>query len=504
MEAVEGKVIESAVYSDDVSLDEIVALAGEDGDFYSRYFFPKTVRQESPDFHKEIDLALDGPERYVAFEIFRGGAKTTRFRLFISKRIAYGISRTILIVGKSQDHARRTVEWLMTQVETNRRWAQTFGLRKGKKWTGEEIEIFHGVDEIPIRVIALGITGSTRGIVVDDYRPDLIGIDDPCDEENTATVEQRTKTNDLLFGSLYNSLAPRSEAPEAKMVLMQTLLNGDDAISMCKRDPLWLTLSFSIYKEDGTPQWPARWTKEELDAEKAGFTARGKLHLWMREMENTLISGDMRVFNMDQLTYFTVLPDDSELTYYMGIDPVPPPSEKEIAQGLIHKDHEVLAVTAKWKNRHFVVEYAKNKGHTPEWTLGEFFRLLAKYPIRKIRVESIAYQRTLKWLIETAMKRRRMWRQIDDTSSNAKQKKTYRIIDTIGNVVADKRLAIRADMVDFVDQYRDFPVVKHDDVIDAVSIAIHAAESDSTIAGEYDIIEDEKNYPDLDMAEMCP
>ena len=266
-----------------IELSEAVQLAAIDTDFYGRFFFPQTIRQKSPPFHALMDAKLEGPSRKVSFMVFRDGAKTTKLRIFLSKRIAYAISRTILIVGKSQDHSRRTVEWLMSKVEYNSLWANTFALRKGKKWTSEEIEIFHGTDDVPIRVIALGITGSTRGINVDDYRPDLIVIDDPCDEENTATPEQRQKTEDLLLGSLNNSLAPASEFPRAKIVLLQTLLHPEDVISKCDADPSWDSVRISVFREDGTSSWPDRYPTKDLLREKEGYIARGKLPLWMRD-----------------------------------------------------------------------------------------------------------------------------------------------------------------------------------------------------------------------------
>src|SRR4030065_2240744 len=225
-----------------IAMAELVTLAAMDSELYARVFFPKTVRQTSPPFHREMDAVLDSDARLVAFMIFRDGAKTTKVRLFISKRIAYGISRTIVVVGKSQDHARRTIEWLMRAVEFNSTWVQTFGLRKGSKWTSEEIEIFHGIDEVPIRGIGLGITGSTRGINVDDYRPDLIGVDDPCDAENNATPQKRETTDDFINGSLRNSLAPVSENPLAKMVFIQTTLHVEDSIKRCMRDSSWSRL----------------------------------------------------------------------------------------------------------------------------------------------------------------------------------------------------------------------------------------------------------------------
>lgn len=102
-----------AVNGEEITLEEVIELAAVDGNFYARTFFPKTARQESPDFHKDMDTVLENPaNRFVGFEVFRGGAKTTKLRLFASKRIAYGISHTIIFVGKSQDHAVKSIHWL--------------------------------------------------------------------------------------------------------------------------------------------------------------------------------------------------------------------------------------------------------------------------------------------------------------------------------------------------------------------------------------------------------
>jgi len=490
-----------------IAMSELVTLAAMDSELYARVFFPKTVRQTSPPFHREMDAVLDSDARLVAFMIFRDGAKTTKVRLFISKRIAYGISRTIVVVGKSQDHARRTIEWLMRAVEFNSTWVQTFGLRKGTKWTSEEIEIFHGIDEVPIRVIALGITGSTRGINVDDYRPDLIVVDDPCDEENTATPEQREKTDDFINGSLRNSLAPVSENPLAKMVFMQTTLHVEDSIQRCMRDSSWSSLTFSVFNEHGESRWPSRWDTQTLQREKESFTARGKLHLWMREKECCITSDATSVFPVDGLQYYDILPDPDEMTYYVAVDPVPPPSDKEVATGLRTKDWEVWSVIGKWKKRLYLLETRKSRGHSPDWSVAQLFEILETYPrINLLAVESINYQRTLKWYLETALKRRGRWIRTSDTG-NDRRKKVNRIIDSIGDAVGRRILFVHPSQLGFIEQYRLYPNVKNDDEIESVAMAINAALNDGVIfEGDYlKMLEDEeKNIPELEFRGACP
>jgi predicted phage terminase large subunit-like protein len=491
------------VNDEEVNLSEVIQLAAVDNDFYGKFFFPKTIRQSSPGFHQEMDDALDGPDRYVAMMLFRGAAKTTKLRIYLSKRVGFAISRTIVIVGKSQGHAIRTVEWMKRQVEYNKKWATAFNLRKGSKWSNEEIEIYHGTDEVPIRLIALGITGSTRGINFDDFRPDLIIVDDPSDEENTATQEQRDKTDDFINGSLRNSLAPTSEAPMAKMVFLQTLLHEDDSISRCEKDPAWTFIRQSIFTESGESVWPERWSTEELLKEKESFTLRGRLHLWMREMECKILSETMAVFRANALRYYDLTPEEG-LVYYLSIDPVPPPSEREIAKGLKGKDYEVIAVGCSYRRKVFLLEYHMNRGHNPDWTIAKFFEVLDKYPIRKALVETVNYQATLKWLLEQAMRGRNRWVQVSATPT--KGSKQYRITDAIGATVAEGNLFVRASQSDFIQQYMAYPKVDHDDVIDAVSMI--CAEVIRTrghvLEGEYEDISDNGEALALQDFRHCP
>ena len=91
---------------------EAVQLGATSLVLYGKLFFPKTFRQASPAFHEEIGQALMSREfRNLGIEVFRDGAKTTLLRTYISQRIAYGISHTILVVSASQAHSILTLRW---------------------------------------------------------------------------------------------------------------------------------------------------------------------------------------------------------------------------------------------------------------------------------------------------------------------------------------------------------------------------------------------------------
>src|SRR6266404_2360695 len=218
-------VSEEGALSSTIEVGELVRLCAVDNDLFGRTFFPKAIRQKAPPFHREMDDLLNDPSsRLINMRCFRGSAKTTKLRVFLAKRIAYGISRSILYIGASEGHAARSIQWIRSAIEPLRTqdakpipsfFAGTFGLSPGKKWTDTEIEIVRRLDPHPVWCLGVGITGSIRGINFDDFRPDLIVLDDIVTDENAATFEQREKITDLVLGAVSGSLISEVEEPNA-------------------------------------------------------------------------------------------------------------------------------------------------------------------------------------------------------------------------------------------------------------------------------------------------
>lgn len=468
-----------------VSASELVRLCAVDDELYARTWFGKTVRQSSPTIHRQMDAELNSGARFIAFKVFRGGAKTTKLRLFASKRIAYGISHTILFVSNSQSHAIKSLEWLKRNVEFNSRWAQTFGLSKGAKWSGEDIEIMHGVDQYPIRVLALGITGQVRGVNIDDFRPDLIIVDDPDDEETTATADQRAKTSDLFFGALAKSLAPKSEATDAMMVLLQTPFNEHDLVSLCSRDEQWRSLTFGCFGVGGHSVWEERFPTEELLADKAAHIKRGQLALWMREMECSIVPEGGASFNPENLQYWDVLPE--KVTYIIAIDPAS--SDSKTA------DDQVIAVLGLKGLDVYLVEYTAEKGEMPDAAVNTLLEMIARYKPLAIVVESVAYQRVLAWYVEQAMRLHRKFVPVHKRQDS--RRKADRILQAIGGAAGYGRLKVKASHFKFLEQYNTYSPRsrEHDDVLDAVAMGIDYALElgvGDWIDGEYSHVNDEK------------
>jgi Terminase RNaseH-like domain len=485
------------VLQEKVDPKELIQLCAVDHELFGRTFFPRAFRQASPPFLRECDRLLwSRNNRFVALKLFRGSSKTTRLRVFTSKRIAYGLSHTILYISRSQGHSVKSVEWLKNAVDYNLKYSSAFGLRPGSKWTGEEIEIIHSVDEYPIRVIALGITGQIRGFNVEDFRPDLIIVDDPDSEETTANPEQRVKTSELFFGAIAKSLSPRSESPDAKMVIAQTPLEREDLIETCCADPDWASLTQGCFGPDGESIWEERFFTQDLINDKAAHVRRNQLSLWLREMECTISSREQRAFDTDWLQHWDTLPPG--MAVYMAIDPAS--SEAETA------DFQAIAVVGFYGSKTFLIEYSLSKGKNPEEIGAEFMRLLRKWKPVACIVETTSYQRVLAWFLRQVMARHNHFITIHEKDD--RRKKSDRIIQALSGRCSNEMFYIKEGMTEFLEQYAQYPASPSksyrgkDDLLDAIAMAITFVSNTGDIEGEYSVFDED--IPVLEHRGYCP
>lgn len=468
-----------------LSPGELVKLAAVDDDLYCRTFFPKTFRLKSPPFAREMSDAFHNPSvRFLNLIAYRGSAKTTRARVFTSKNIAYGESNTILYIGSSEPAALRSIRWLKAHVTKNKLWASTYGLEPGDKWSESEIEIRHKTLSRPIWVIGVGIESTNiRGINFGgeegDYRPDLIVGDDILQDENSATEAQREKMSNLILSAVKNSLISRVERPNAKMVILNTPQHREDFCQQAKVDPEFKTIEVPCWTKETLDKpvmeqvsaWEEHYPTADLRAEKLAAMARNKLSMFTKEKEVRLTTSESKAFRPEWPKIIRGAKPDRAFNV-MGIDPVPPPSERQRAMGMEGKDYEALYVWGRYDGEYFLQEGSRNRGHEPNWTVNEFFRLAFTWRIARAVVEAVAYQRTLKWILEQEMKRRRQYYNIIPLVD--KRKKSTRIISVFSGISSQGLINIGPEDTIFYQQYCDFSEHQDitDDDLDASAIAL--------------------------------
>lgn len=477
---------------------ELLNLCAVDSIFYCKQFFPKTFRQETPEYHRDFWNGFNDPEwDFFGAEVFRGGGKTTLTRAGISKRVAYGISRNVLAVAITESMAVHTIRWLKKQIENNTYWTSTFMLQKGTKWSDDWIEIQHVAMDCSINVIAKGMTSGLRGLNLDDWRPDFIFCDDISNEETVGTEEQRIKNSELFFGALVPSLAPKSEAPMRKLVLAQTGLHKDDIINKAHVDPTFRTVRYPKLQEksDGTlvSAWEQRFPTKQVLQEKEDYTRRRQGHIWLKEYGCKIISRETAPLDALQLRYWRALP--TNLLYFTGLDPAI--STKKNA----HRTAAAVVGMQPQTGDIYLLNYFAQVGKAPDemWTwLVQQYR---QYRPRKIGAETVAFQKFLAWYFGVKMQETKTFFAV--TEVNDKRSKPDRIIQAFSGLASQGKLWVNEDHTEFVQGYAEWNEDVDWDLGDAVAQAIVLAnpwmamsDEDALEQDDY-MAEDEKNIPDL-------
>lgn len=489
-----------------IPLEEAILLGAKSGMFFNRVFLADTFCLPPAPYQYRVIKLLDDPgPDHKALCIFRGGAKTSFCRARLLKKICYGLTHTSLVVSKSQGHATDTLTWLSRKVVHSKLIKKAFGLSIGVKDSQEEVSVVNPAFNNETFAMAVGMTGQLRGLNKYDHRPDFIICDDPCDEINTGTEEQREKTKGLFFGALGNTLASRAMVPTSEIVLVQTLLARGDLIDLALQSDNFVSMLVSVFNANGESAWPSMWTTEQLLREKQARTDLNQLHVWLREKEGVLIDSNTAAFKQDWIQIFKnkerELPDD--LVYFIAVDPVPPPSDTAIVKNLHKKDWEVWTVIALDKEGGiWAVESRRNRGHTPDWSLAQFVDLLSEYKPLAVGVEGVNYQRVLSYLIEQKMKELRMYCRIHTIDD--KRKKYNKILDNITGPASNGLIHIHSDLQVLITQLVEYPQVRNDDDIDSFQIAIQTANECYGGFAYDETMLDESMYPDLPEIDLCP
>jgi hypothetical protein len=352
-----------------------------------------------------------------------------------------------------------------------------------------------------ISVIAKGMTSGLRGLNLDDWRPDFIYLDDICNEENTATEEQRKKVEGLVFGALAPSLAPKVEAPLRKMVLTQTALHKEDPISMAHKDPSWLTVKYpKLYQNEDNrwfSAWPELYPIEGIIKEKEAYIQRRQAHIWLREYECKLVSSENAAFDTSWLQYWDVLPVGMRV--YIGIDP---------ARSSRKEAHRTACVAiGVHQSNTYLLDYMAQVGKNPDeiWTWLE--TAVRRWHPRQVGVESIAYQQMLAWYLRQKMIERNFFFPVKEVQD--RRAKPDRIRQAYTGIASNGKFFVNAQHVQFITEFAEYADSVDSDLLDAGAQAIVLANPwQASGYDENEVIEgmyiEEKNIPDLEWEGNAP
>ncbi len=238
---------------DDAARKQRVAKARKDFRYFCYTYFPHYVSGEPSEFQtwvyeqfpKRIDN-LRGTKTCVSAP--RGEAKSTLLtQLGTIWCVVTGRKRFVPIIMDSFDQAATMLEAIKIELTDNPRLAMDWPDETGK---GRVWNVRCALTAKNCKIEAFGIDKRIRGLRHGAYRPDLVFIDDPENDENVQSPEQRDK----LESKIMKSILPLGSADGTMDIFYpNTLLHYDSVANRFHRKPSWHSKKFKAIV-----QWPDR------------------------------------------------------------------------------------------------------------------------------------------------------------------------------------------------------------------------------------------------------
>lgn len=256
-------------------------------------------KHKTPEFHREIITDFHSSAPLLAWIVFRGGGKSTIAEEAIVLQAALREFRNCLIVGASEPKAQERLHAIRRQFEKNEYLRYAFDDLRGQPWADDSLELSTG-----ITIKAMGRGQAIRGTKNEDFRPDLILVDDIEDLQSVATPEGRKKVSDWFHDELLPSgdagLRVRMLANDMHPECIANELEKPGSGFVVKRYP-W------IYPDPvtGEPRamWPDRFPLAEINRTRDRYYSQGKAGLYASNYLCRSERAEDKPFRREQFRY---------------------------------------------------------------------------------------------------------------------------------------------------------------------------------------------------------
>jgi len=469
--------------------EEMLLLARSDLITFGKLFSPQDfLATETPPFHREVGKLLISPKiQQLGMILPRDHAKSTLAATAILWRFLFNVPdeepEFICWVGEAQDQAIDNIAWIQNHIETNPAIHYYFGDLEGPKWTKAEIVLRNGC-----RMIAKGASQRLRGKKQFSTRYTGIVLDDFESELNTKTPDARLNMKNWVTAAVY----PAIDFDKGGFLwcngtvvhwdsFLNNILTGWQSARKHNEDYSWTVYSKKAI-EDGEPIWKSRWSMEKLNERKKFYVDSGTPSKFYQEYMNQARSPDDQVFSEEDINeslykgvcrwdeekgswYIKNDDGNSYVNLYIGVDPASSISD--------HRDYSVIMVVGVTdEHDYYIVDYWKHRS-LPMDCAEEIFKMYQKYtPVRRINIETIAYQEMLRDYVMRESKKRGLFLPgIEMGIKGYTQKKKDRLFEGLQPLFKQRAVHLKKSDIDFIDELLDFPKGAHDDMIDAFWLA---------------------------------
>jgi len=417
----------------------------------SLFYFGKYIlgfEQFDENVHREWEFFLKGGKRLKLVLIPRGYFKSSFFTIsYPLQQLCLDNRKRFLITNAVFDNAKTFLGSIKQQVEQNPK-LKWWGLEQGDSWSSEELTLKRdSIHKEP----SVSIAGVGSQLPSQHY--DVIIWDDLVNDKNITSKEYIDKVINWWKNSL-NLLDPGGLG-----IIVGTLWHYRDLYQYVIKN---LAEHFDIIikkatADDGSIYFESRFPKEELKRLKKLLGP----YIYNLQYQNELTDPEDAIFKLDWIQKYSELPKPTRT--FMTVDPAlstDPTADYSVIM--------ICAVDA--ENNLYVVDYFRDRVE-PKDLIDKIFEKAAEHNPVKIGIETIAFQRVLKFWLEDKMREKGKFLPLEElkTSDRAKPDRILALQPRF----SAKTVYIKPWMADLEDELIRFRYPEsnqlHDDLIDALA-----------------------------------
>jgi len=255
----------------------------------------------------------------------------------------------------------------------------TKGLKRGK-FNGEEVVL-----------AALGAGTSVRGLNILNTRPDVIVMDDIQTKECAKSETENQALMEWLTGTLIKC----RDMQRALLVYIGNMYNEDCILNQLKLHKQWQSFIIGAILKDWTTLWPEMFTLEQLLDEYQHDNSLGLGDVWYSEVMNIPVGGKLSLLPDGKIPDSPVVEGEEAIGAFITIDPS---GYRKDSDDTVLVGHKIYAPM------HYRVEEVQAGIMNPGQCIEKALELAVRMNATHIFVETVAYQQTLKWHLEEAVK----------------------------------------------------------------------------------------------------
>jgi len=376
----------------------------------------------------------------------------------------------ILIANESATNAERMLRIIRQHCESNRVFRALYPEVIPKdsrkvRWNDRELD-FIRTEIFPEPTFdTIGMTGA-----VTSRHYSHIVYDDPISEEAVKSEKVMQDTISRMSGAL--SLLTRPEEDSIWFVGTRWALHDVYSHAMEMYGPK-LAKFIRGAIEDGLPIFPELISLETLALKRF---IQGEYRFSCLMMNNPR-NNELQDFNVDDLKFFSFTHDGERVVLYdrqgkpersyrvedlditCTVDPAP--AEK------ITSDRNAISVTGTTPLGEAIVLESWGQRCTPLELIEKLFQVKERWHPRVYGIEGVAYQKALKYFVKAEASRRNTYLNIVELKAQGKKELRIRSLQP---VLATGRLYVEPTQMLLRQEMADFPLGKHDDVLEALSM----------------------------------